>query len=133
MVFDYRALNKLTVKNCTALPNIPETLDQLQEAQIFTKIDLQSGYHLIRMAEGDEYKTAFRSKYGHFEFLVMPFGLCNALATFQTFMNHIFHDVLDQYVVVYLDDILVYSRTAEEHERHLKDVLSRLRQHNLQS
>ena len=133
MVFDYRALNKLTVKNRCALPNIPETLARLREAQIFTKIDLQSGYHLIRMKEGDEHKTAFRCRYGHFEFLVMPFGLCNAPATFQTLMNEIFKDVLDQFLVVYLDDILVYSRNLEEHTEHLSLVLERLRQNKLRS
>jgi hypothetical protein len=133
MVFDYRALNKLTIKNRCALPNIPETLARLRDARIFTKIDLQSGYHLIRMREGDEHKTAFRCRYGHYEFLVMPFGLCNAPATFQTLMNEIFKDVLDQFLVVYLDDILVYSRTIEEHAEHLKIVLDKLRQNKLRS
>ena len=115
MVFDYQALNKLMIKNRTALPNIPETLSRLRKARIFTKIDLQSGYHLIRMREGDEHKTAFRCRYSHFEFLVMPFGLCNAPATFQTLMNNIFNDILDKFLVVYLDDILIYSQTPEEH------------------
>ena len=131
MVFDYRALNKQTIKDCTALPNIHETLDRLGDTRIFTKIDLQSGYHQICMREGDEPKMAFRMKYGHFEFLVMPFGLCNAPATFQTFMNTIFHDLLDKTVVVYLDDILVYSRTHEEHKQHLREVLERLKRNGL--
>jgi hypothetical protein len=100
MVFNYRALNKLMIKNCTALPNIPETLDRLRGAHLFTLIDLQSGYHLIRMAPGHEHKMAFQSKYRHFEFLVMLFGLCNAHATFQTFMNEIFHDIIDEYFIV---------------------------------
>ena len=133
MVFDYRALNKLTIKDRTALPNIHETLDRLRDAKVFTKIDLQSGYHLIRMAEGDEPKTAFRTKYGHFEFLVMPFGLCNAPATFQTYMNEIFRDLLDVCVVVYLDDILVYSKNHEDHEKHLREVLKRLKEHQLRA
>ena len=133
MVFDYRALNKITIKNRTALPNITKTLDQLRDARVFTKIDLQSGYYLIQMAEGHKHKTAFQTKYRHFEFLVMPFGLCNAPAMFQTFMNDIFRDLLDTCVVVYLDDILVYSRTHEEHEQHLRTVLERLKKHQLRA
>src|SRR5215469_16532233 len=133
MVFDYRALNKLTIKNCTALPNIHETLDQLRGVKVFTKIDLQSGYHLIQMAEGEEPKTAFRTKYGHYEFLVMPFGLCNAPATFQAFMNWIFYDLLDVCVVVYLDNILVYSKNHEEHEGHLRTVLTHLQKNQLRA
>src|SRR5271167_1307513 len=115
------------------LPNITELLDRLCDARVFTKIDLQSGYHLIRMADGHEPKTAFRSRFGHFEFLVMPFGLCNAPAMFQAFMNDIFRDLLDTCVVVYLDDILVYSRTPEEHEKHLRIVLERLKKNQLRS
>ena len=133
MVFDYRALNKITIQNRTALPNILETLDQLRDDRVFTKIDLQSGYHLIRIAEGDEHKTAFRTKYGHFEFLVMPFGLCNALATFQTFMNEIFWDLIDNCLMVYLDDIFVYSKSHEDHEKHFCIVLSCLHQHQLRA
>jgi hypothetical protein len=133
MVTDYRALNKITVKNRAALPNIRELLDQLRDASIFTKIDLQSGFHLIRVVEEDIPKTAIRTKYGHFEFLVMPFGLCNAPATFQSTMNDIFRDLLDECVIIYIDDLLVYSRTHEDHERHLRMVLSRMRQHGLRA
>ena len=133
MVTDYRALNKLTVKNRTALPNILEMLDRLKDAKVFTKIDLQSGFHLIRVSEGDIAKTAFRTKYGHFEFTVMPFGLCNAPATFQSNMNAIFADLLDECVVVYLDDLLIYSRTHEEHEVHLRKVLQKMVDHKLRA
>src|SRR5262249_48703093 len=120
MVMDYRALNKATIKNQTALPNILELLDQLKDATIFTKIDLQSGYHLIWMKEEDIHKTAIRTKYSHFEWTVMPFGLCNAQATFQQTVNHIFHDFIDNCLVVYLDDVLIYSKSHEDHEKHLR-------------
>ena len=133
MVTDYRALNKISIKNRTALPNILELLDRLQEASIFTKIDLQSGFHLIRMAPEDIPKTAFRTKYGHFEFTVMPFGLCNAPATFQSTMNDIFREFLDTSVIVYLDDLLVFSRSHEDHEKHLRQVLSLMRKHQLRA
>ena len=126
MVTDYRALNKLTVKNRTALPNILELLDRLRDAKIFTKIDLHTGFHNIRVAEEDIPKTAFRTKYGHFEFTVMPFGLCNAPATFQSNMNTIFDDLLDDCVLVYMDDLLIFSKTHEEHELHLRKVLQRM-------
>src|SRR5262249_29956138 len=129
MVTDYRALNKLMVQNRTALPNILELLDRLRNARIFTKIDLQSGFHLIRMAEEYIHKTAFRTKYGHYEWTVMPFGLCNAPATFQATMNQIFSEFLDDFVMVYIDDLLVYSRTPEEHEIHLRKVLMKMQEH----
>src|SRR5262249_50245028 len=122
-----------TVKNCMALPNIPELLDRLRDATIFTKINLQSGFHLIRVVDEDVHKTAFRTKYGHFEFLVVPFGLCNALATFQAMMNDIFHDMLDQCVIIYMDDLLVYSRSLEEHEKHLHIVLQWMKDHQLRA
>uniref|UniRef100_A0A8C5PCP2 ribonuclease H n=1 Tax=Leptobrachium leishanense TaxID=445787 RepID=A0A8C5PCP2_9ANUR len=128
---DYRALNAITVRNRYPLPLIPELLDRVKDACIFTKIDLRGAYNLVRMREGDEWKTAFRSRYGHFEYLVMPFGLCNAPAAFQHFLNDIFRDVLDTFLVVYLDDLLVYSRTIQEHTQHVRLVLSRLRQHKL--
>src|SRR5271167_5178237 len=126
MVTDYCALNKLTVQNRTALPNILELLDRLCDARIFTKIDLQSGFHLIRVSEPDIPKTAFRTKYGHFEWTVMPFRLCNAPATFQTTMNQLFAEFIDDFVVVYMDDLLVYSCMQEEHEDHLWKVLKRM-------
>ena len=102
-------------------------MDRLHGAQYFTKIDLASGYHQIRVKEADIHKTAFVSRYGSFEYTVMPFGLCNAPATFQRIMNHLLREGLDDFVLVFLDDILIYSRTKEEHLRHIKAVLDRLR------
>ncbi|GBG70548.1 hypothetical protein CBR_g6674 [Chara braunii] len=109
------------------MPRADELFDRLADNRFFTKIDLRSGYHQIRVATKDQPKTAFRSRFGHYEFTVMPFSLTNAPATFQTAMNDIFRDILEEYVLVYLDDILVYSRTLEDHLRHLRDVLQRLR------
>ncbi|KAJ9515650.1 hypothetical protein QJQ45_002714 [Haematococcus lacustris] len=120
---DFRALNQQTLKNRCPLPRIDDLLDQLSGAQVFSKIDLRSGYHQIR--------TAFRTRYGHYEFTVLPFGLCNALATFQQLMNDVFKPHLDDFVLVYLDDILVFSKSAADHERHLHLTLSLLRQHQL--
>src|SRR5215469_14096607 len=131
MVMDYRALNKITVKNSTTLPNILELLDRLKTAKIFTKIDLQSGYHLIRMYPDDILKTAISTRYGHYEWTVMPFGLCNAPATFQQSVNQIFADFINKFVIVYLDDILIYSDTHEDHENHLRLVLQRMIEHKL--
>ena len=131
MVTNYRALNKVTIKNRAALPNISELIDQLKDAWIFTKIDLQSGFHLIRMAEEDCHKTAIVTKYGHYKFLIMPFGLCNAPATFQATMNDIFRDQLDKSVIIYIDDLLVYSKSHEEHRVHLQQVLEKMQLHQL--
>ena len=125
---DYRGLNKITVKNRYPLPLIPELLDRLRKAKVFTKIDLRGAYNLLRIAEGDEWKTAFRTRYGLFEYKVMPFGLTNAPASFQHLMNHNFRDMLDDFVIVYLDDILVFSNSIEEHTEHVKLVLQRLRE-----
>lgn len=128
---DYRALNKITKKNRTPLPLIPELLDRLREAKYFARIDLADGYKQLRMAEGSEYLTAFGTRFGSFEYQVMPFGLCNAPATFQSLINTTFHDMVDQFVVAYLDDILIFSRTLEEHEDNVRKVLARLRKEQL--
>ncbi|GAA5956477.1 hypothetical protein JCM10213_003320 [Rhodosporidiobolus nylandii] len=125
---DYRNLNSVTMKNKYPLPLIDETLNQLSGAKHFTKLDLRNGYHQLRIAKGDEWKTAFRSRYGSFEYLVMPFGLTNAPAAFQHLINDSFRAFLDSFVVVYLDDILIYSRTQEEHDRHVKIVLDKMRE-----
>ncbi|GBG76452.1 hypothetical protein CBR_g22200 [Chara braunii] len=133
LCIDYRGLNCYTVKNSCPMPRADELFDHLAGNRFFTKIDLRSGYHQIRVAAEDQPKTAFRSRFGHYEFTViiwvMLFGLTNAPATFQTTMNDIFRDILEEYILVYLDDILVYSRTLEDHIRHLLDVLQRLRKH----
>ena len=128
MCIDYQALNKITVKNRYPLPKIEELLDRLHGAKYFTKIDLASGYHQIRVRESDIQKTAFVSRYGSFEYMVMPFGLCNAPATFQRVMNTILREGLDKFVLVFLDDILIYSKTLEEHLEHIRAVLGRLRE-----
>jgi transposase InsO family protein len=128
---DYRGLNRITKKNRYPLPLISETLDRLVGAKKFTKIDLKDAYHRLRIREGDEWKTAFRTRYGHFEYLVMPFGLANAPATFQAYINHALSDLLDMVCVVYLDDILIFSNNDEEHTKHVRMVLERLRQYKL--
>ncbi|GBG89289.1 hypothetical protein CBR_g48998 [Chara braunii] len=127
MCIDYRGLNKITRKSTKPLPRIDDLLDMVQGCTVFNKVDLKSGYHQIEMAEGDVYKTAFKTRYGTYEFLVMPFGLCNAPGTFQTEMHRISRPYLDKFMVVYLDDILVFSRTAREHAEHLALVLQSLR------
>lgn len=128
---DYRALNRITVKNRYPLPLIPELIDRLREAKVFTKIDLRGAYNLVRIKPGDEWKTAFRTRYGHYEYLVMPFGLTNAPSVFQNLMNDVMREFLDIFVIVYLDDILVYSRTMEEHTEHVRQVLQKLKENRL--
>ncbi|KAL0549208.1 hypothetical protein IC582_013689 [Cucumis melo] len=131
LCIDYRALNKLTVRNKYPLPIITDLFDRLHGAKYFSKLDLRSGYYQVRIAEGDEPKTTCVTRYGAFEFLVMPFGLTNAPATFCTLMNQVFHEYLDKFVVVYLDDIVVYSMTMEEHRDHLQKVFQKLKENQL--
>ncbi|KAJ4818476.1 polyprotein [Rhynchospora pubera] len=128
---DYRELNKVTVKNRYPLPRIDDLFDQMQGSSVYSKIDLRTGYHQLRIQPSDVEKTAFRTRYGHYEYLVMPFGLTNAPAAFMDLMNRVFREYLDSFVVVFIDDILVYSRSFDEHAEHLRIVLSQLREHQL--
>jgi hypothetical protein len=131
LVVDYRGLNKVTIRNRYALPLISSLLERIGGAKHFTKIDLRGAYNLVRIRPGDEWKTAFRTRYGHFEYTVMPFGLTNAPAVFQHMANDVFRDFLDIFLIIYLDDLLIYSKTQEEHNIHVRKVLERLRKYGL--
>ncbi|GKB13163.1 putative reverse transcriptase domain-containing protein [Tanacetum coccineum] len=131
LCIDYRDLNHITVRNRYPLPRIDDLFDQLQGAKFFSKINVRSGYHHLRVKDQDVSKTAFHTRYGHYEFLVMPFGLTNALAVFMDLMNRVFYEYLDRFVIVFINDILVYLKTSEEHKDHLHIVLEILRQKKL--
>ncbi|GAU44597.1 hypothetical protein TSUD_187870 [Trifolium subterraneum] len=131
LCIDYRQLNKVTIKNKYPLPRIDDLMDQLVGACVFSKIDLRSGYHQIRVKTEDVPKTTFRTRYGHYEYTVMPFGVTNAPGVFIEYMNRIFHSFLDKFVVVFIDDILVYSKSEEEHKEHLRIVLQVLKEKKL--
>jgi hypothetical protein len=131
LCIDYRQLNKATIKNQYPLPRIDDLFDQMKGATVFSKIDLRSGYHQLRIKEDDIPKTAFKTRFGHYEFTVLPFGLTNAPGVFMSLMNGVFREYLDKFVQVFIDDILIYSRTMEEHDEHLRLVLQCLREHEL--
>ncbi|GJX43892.1 putative reverse transcriptase domain-containing protein [Tanacetum coccineum] len=131
MCINYRELNKLTVKNCYPLPRIDDLFDQLQGSSVYSKIDLRSGYHQLRVKDEDIPKTAFRTRYGHYEFQVMPFGLTNAHTVFMDLMNRVCKPYLDKFIIVFIDDILIYSRNKEEHANHLRIILELLKKKKL--
>jgi hypothetical protein len=131
LCIEFIKLNKVSVKNKYPLPRIDNLFDQLKDAKIFSKIDLISGYHQVSIKEEDVNKSAFRTRYGHYEFTVVPFGLSNAPTVFMCLMNGVFREYLDKFVIVFLDDILIYSKLEEEHEHHLRMVLQVLREHQL--
>ncbi|GJZ11117.1 putative reverse transcriptase domain-containing protein [Tanacetum coccineum] len=131
MCIDYWELNKLTVKNRYPLLRIDDLFDQLQGSSVYSKIELRSGYHQLRVREEDIPKTAFRNRYGHYEFQVMSFGLTNAPAVFMDLMNQVYKPYLDKFVIVFIDDILIYSKSKQEHEEHLKLILELLKKEEL--
>ncbi|GKB56865.1 putative reverse transcriptase domain-containing protein [Tanacetum coccineum] len=131
MCIDYRELNELTVKNRYPLPRINDLFDQLQGSSVYSKIDLRSGYHQLRVCEEDIPKTAFRTRYGHYEFQVMPFGLTNAPAVFIDLINQVCKPYLDKFMIVFIDDILIYSKNKEEYEGHLKLIMELLKKEEL--
>ncbi|GMP87521.1 hypothetical protein CsSME_00039860 [Camellia sinensis var. sinensis] len=131
LCIDYRELNKVTIKNRYPLSRIDDLFNQLQDAQVFSKIDLRFGYHQLKVKTKSIEKTAFRTRYEHYEFLVMPFGVTNALAAFIDLMNRVFKPYLDEFIIVFIDDILIYSKSPEAHEQHLRTVLQTLRDHKL--
>ncbi len=128
---DYRGLNEITVKFRYPLPLVPSALEQLRQAKYFTKLDLSCAYNFIQIKDGDEWKTAFSTSTGHYEYLVMPFGLSSSPSVFQSFINDVFHDMLNRWVIVYIDDILIYSNSLEEHTQHVRSVLECLIQYQL--
>ena len=128
---DYRQLNRVTIQNQYLLQRTDDLIDQLRGARVYSKIYLRTGYHQLRVRDTDIPKTAFRTRYGHYEFMVMPFGLTNAPASFMDLMHRIFQPYLDQSVIVFVDDILIYSQSEWEHEYHLRIVLQLLRDHQL--
>ena len=128
----YRKLNAITIKNSYPLPLISELQDRLQKAKWFTKLDIQAAYHQIRMKVGEEWKTAFRTRLGHFEYQVMPFGLTNAPASFQAYINNALWEYLEVFATVYIDNILIYSETEEKHQIHVQKVLTALQAEDLQ-
>ena len=130
LCIDYRQLNRATIKN-SYLPRIDDLFDQLRGTLVYSKIDLHTGYHQLRVREIDILKTTFRTRYGHFEFIVMAFGLTNAPTEFMDLMHRVFQPYLDEFVVVFVDNILVYSKSEEDHEGHLRIVLQALREHQL--
>ena len=131
LCIDYRQSNRVAIKNQNPLPRIDDLFDQLRGARVYSKIDLRTGYHQLRVKDTDIPKTTFRTRYGHFEFTVMPSGLTNAPATFIDLMHRVFQPYLDQFIVVFMDDILIYSQSEREHEYHLRIVLQLLRDHQL--
>ena len=128
---DYRQQNKMTVKNKYPLPRIDDLFNQLKGASVFSKINFRSGYHQLRIKDADMHKTTLRMRYEHYEFLVMPFGLTNALAAFIDLINRVFRSYVDQFVVVFINDILVHSKDQEDHDTHLQVVLETLRNEHL--
>ena len=131
LCIDYRQLNRVTIRKQYPLPRIDELFHQLQGSRVYSKIDLRSGYYQLKVRENDVSKTAFRTRYGHYEFLVMPFRLTNAPATFMDLMNKVFSPYLDKFVIVFIDDILVYSGSPEEIAEHLRTVLQILKERQL--